>query len=90
MPMVKVMSVLYAMPIRVPHTITCLWIVGWEWWKLVMEMVETGDTDCLTKIKKYHIWRLRPTIEKFQKVLNIDLHRLKKHGQNIDRVSMAF
>lgn len=37
-------------------------------------------------VQKFPISRLRPSIQKFQTVLDIDLDRLLKHMHNIDKV----
>lgn len=37
-------------------------------------------------VQKFPIRRLKPAILKFQKVLQIDLDRLEKHRNNIDKV----
>ena len=41
-------------------------------------------------IQKFPIQRLKPSINKFQKVLEIDLDRLERHRNNIDRVSFFY
>lgn len=58
----------------------------------LMHAAQTGHTDVINTatIQKFPIRRLRPSIQKFQIVLEIDLDRLQKHRLNIDRVSFPF
>ena len=50
---------------------------------LVQGGVAKGDP---ANVQKFPIRRLKPAIHKFQKVLQIDLDRLEKHKNNIDKV----
>ena len=50
---------------------------------LVRGQVATSNT---VSVQKFPIRRLKPAIHKFQKVLQVDLDRLEKHKNNIDKV----